>query len=263
VEDNIDLRKFIRGQLEEDYMILEAENGLSGYHKALSTIPDLIVSDVMMPDMDGFSLCKKVKSEDITSHIPIILLTARADMDSRLEGLGIGADDYLTKPFKIEELSARIKNLLESRRKLRERYQNSFSLNPGEITATSMEKKFIEKLLSIMEKHHADPEFDVETLGREIGMSRTNLYRKLKAIINQHPTEFIQTYRLKKAVMLLKCHSGNISDVAYSLGFNSLTYFTRIFKKHYGITPSEYLQQNSENLFFIKTKHHNYEKGND
>jgi len=247
VEDNIDLRKFIRGQLENDFIILEAENGLTGYQTALSTLPDLIVSDVMMPDMDGFSLCEKLKREDITSHIPIILLTARADMGSRLEGLGMGADDYLTKPFKIEELSARIKNLLESRRKLRERYRNSFSLNPGEITATSMEEKFVEKLLSIMEKHHADPEFDVETLGREIGMSRTNLYRKLKAIINQHPTEFIQTYRLKKAVMLLKCHSGNISDVAYSLGFNSLTYFTRIFKKHYGVTPSEYLQQNSEN----------------
>lgn len=263
VEDNIDLRKFIRGQLKDEYMILESKDGLSGYQTALSSLPDLIVSDVMMPDMDGFALCKKLKSEDITSHIPVILLTARADMDSRLEGLELGADDYLTKPFKVEELSARIKNLLESRRKLRERYQNSFSLNPREITSTSMEEKFVEKLLNIMEKHHANPDFDVETLGREIGMSRTNLYRKLKAIINQHPTEFIQTFRLKKAIMLLKCHSGNISDVAYSLGFNSLTYFTRIFKKHYGVTPSEYLQQHSENHYSTNTKYQNYEKGND
>ncbi len=263
VEDNVDLRKFMRGQLEYGYMILEANNGSSGYKKALNSLPDLVVSDVMMPDMDGISLCEKLKSADITSHIPIILLTARADMESRLEGLEMGADDYLTKPFKVEELSARIKNLLESRRKLRDRYQASFSLDPKEITETSIEEKFVKKLLNIMEKHHTDPDFDVETLGKEIGMSRTNLYRKLKAIINQHPTEFIQSFRLKKAVMLLKCNSGNISDVAYSLGFNSLTYFTRIFKKHYGVTPSEYLQQHSDNQFLTNTKYQNYEKGND
>lgn len=262
VEDNVDLRKFMRGQLQEDYLILEAENGYLGYQTALNSLPDLIVSDVMMPEMDGICLCEKLKSEDITSHIPIILLTARADMDSRLEGLGMGADDYLTKPFKIEELSARIKNLLESRRKLWEKYQNAFSLNPKEITATSVDEKFVQKLLNIMEKHHTDPEFDVETLSKEIGMSRTNLYRKLKAIINQHPTEFIQSFRLKKAVMLFKCHSGNISEVAYSLGFNSLTYFTRIFKKHYGITPTEYAQQFSENQNSTN-KHQNHEEGND
>ncbi len=263
VEDNVDLRKFMRGQLQEDYMILEANNGSSGYETALKFLPELIVSDVMMPDMDGISLCEKLKSEDITSHIPVILLTARADMESRLEGLEIGADDYLTKPFKIEELSARIKNLLESRRKLRDKYQASFCLDPKEITETSMEEKFVQKLLNIMEKYHTDPDFDVETLGKEIGMSRTNLYRKLKAIINQRPSEFIQSFRLKKAVMLLKCNSGNISDVAYSLGFNSLTYFTRIFKKHYGVTPSEYLQQHSENQFLTNSKYQNYEKGND
>ncbi|HSI78536.1 MAG TPA: ATP-binding protein, partial [Lunatimonas sp.] len=263
VEDNVDLRKFMRGQLQEDYMILEANNGTSGFDTALNSLPELIVSDVMMPDMDGICLCEKLKSEDITSHIPIILLTARADMDSRLEGLEIGADDYLTKPFKIEELSARIKNLLESRKKLREKFQASFSLDPKEITETSMEEKFVQKLLNTMEKHHTNPDFDVETLSKEIGMSRTNLYRKLKAIINQHPTEFIQSFRLKKAVMLFECHSGNISEVAYSLGFNSLTYFTRIFKKHYGVTPSEYLHQHSENQSITHTKYQNFVKGND
>jgi DNA-binding response OmpR family regulator/two-component sensor histidine kinase len=263
VEDNVDLRKFMRGHLKEDYLVLEADNGSSGYDTALSMLPDLVVSDVMMPEMDGICLCEKLKNEDRTSHIPIILLTARADMDSRLEGLGMGADDYLTKPFKIEELMARVSNLLESRRKLRERYSRSVSLDPKEISVTSVEESFVRKLLETMEKHHADPEFDVETLGKEIGMSRTHLYRKLKAIINQHPTEFIQTFRLKKAVLLLKNNSGNISEVAYSLGFNSLTYFTRIFKKHYGVTPSEYLQQSSENKFPTQFKLQNYEKGND
>jgi DNA-binding response OmpR family regulator len=262
VEDNPDLRKFVRGQLQEDYQILEGDNGSSGYQTAMDSLPDLIVSDVMMPVMDGISLCEKLKRDDMTSHIPVILLTARADMDSRLEGLGMGADDYLTKPFKIEELTARIINLLESRRKLREKYLGSFSLDPKEISVTSMEEKFVQKLLNIMEKHHTEPEFDVETLSKEIGMSRTNLYRKLKAIINQHPTEFIQSFRLKKAVMHFKCHSGNISEVAYSLGFNSLTYFTRIFKKHYGVTPTEYVQQFSENQI-LTNKHQNYEKGND
>lgn len=262
VEDNIDLRKFMRDQLQENYLILEADNGSSGYQTALNSLPDLIVSDVMMPEMDGICLCEKLKSDDNTSHIPIILLTARADMDSRLEGLGMGADDYLTKPFKMEEISVRIKNLLDSRRKLREKYKSSFSLDPKEITVTSVEEKFVQKLLNIMEKHHTDPDFDVETLGKEIGMSRTNLYRKLKAIINQHPTEFIQSFRLKKAVMHLKCQSGNISEVAYSLGFNSLTYFTRIFKKHYGVTPTEYTQQLSKNQI-LTNKRQTYEKGND
>jgi DNA-binding response OmpR family regulator len=247
VEDNADLRKYIRGHLKDDYLVSETENGSLGYEMALQCLPDLIVSDVMMPVMDGYCLCEKLKTEYRTSHIPIILLTARADMDSRLEGLGIGADDYLTKPFKIEELMARISNLLKSRKKLRERYGSSVSLDPKEISVSSIEEKFVRSLLSIMEKHHSDPEFDVETLGKEIGMSRTNLYRKLKAIINQHPTEFIQTFRLKKAVLLLKSNSGNISEVAYSLGFNSLTYFTRLFKKHYGMTPTEYIHQHSKN----------------
>ncbi|WP_163381555.1 two-component regulator propeller domain-containing protein [Cyclobacterium sp. SYSU L10401] len=261
VEDNADLRSFMRGHLQDDYGVSESENGASGYEIALDTIPDLIVSDVMMPVMDGICLCEKLKHEDRTCHIPIILLTARADMDSRLEGLSIGADDYVTKPFKMEELLARIGNLLESRRKLREKYSNAISLDPKEISVTSVEERFVRKLLEIMEKYHADPSFDVETLGRELGMSRTHFYRKLKAIVNQHPTEFIQTFRLKKAVQLFKSNYGNISDVAYGIGFNSLTYFTRLFKKHYGITPSEYIQQFSENNH--QYKHQNYEKGND
>ncbi|WP_114748054.1 hybrid sensor histidine kinase/response regulator transcription factor [Pleomorphovibrio marinus] len=263
VEDNMDLKNFIKGHLQDDYLVAEADNGLTGYDTALDTIPDLIVSDVMMPIMDGICLCEKLKHEDRTSHIPIILLTARADMESRLEGLGLGADDYLTKPFKIEELMARISNLLESRRKLREKYSNAISLDPKELSVTSVEERFVQKLLDIMEKHYTDPKFDVETLGKELGMSRTNLYRKLKAIINQHPTEFIQTFRLKKAVLLLKNNYGNISDVAYGIGFNSLTYFTRLFKKYYGMTPSDYIQQFSENKFPTQSKLQNYEKGND
>jgi signal transduction histidine kinase/ligand-binding sensor domain-containing protein/DNA-binding response OmpR family regulator len=263
VEDNLDLRKFMQGHLQEDYSVSEAENGETGYAVALDTIPDLIVSDVMMPGMDGICLCEKLKNEDRTSHIPIILLTSRADMDSRLEGLGIGADDYLTKPFKIEELMARVSNLLESRRKLREKYSSAVSLDPKAISVTSMEERFVQKLLDVMEKHHTDPEFDVETLGKELGMSRTNLYRKLRTIINQHPTEFIQSFRLKKAVLLLQNNFGNISEVAYGLGFNSLTYFTRIFKKHYGLTPSEYVHQFSENKTPTQSKLQNYEKGND
>jgi len=263
VEDNVDLRKFMQVNLQGDYALSEAENGALGYDIALDTIPDLIVSDVMMPVMDGICLCDKLKQEDRTSHIPIILLTARADMDSRLEGLGIGADDYITKPFKMEELRARIDNLLESRRKLREKYSHAISLDPKEITVTSVEERFVRKLLEIMEKHHTDPTFDVETLGKELGMSRTHFYRKLKAIINQHPTEFMQTFRLKKAVLLFKNNYGNISEVAYSIGFNSLTYFTRLFKKYHGMTPSEYIQQIPENKFSTQSKHQNYEKGND
>lgn len=261
VEDNVDMRIFMWKHLKDEYSVSEAENGASAYDFAIDTIPDLIVSDVMMPVMDGICLCEMLKKEDRTSHIPIILLTARADIDSRLEALGLGADDYLTKPFKMEELSARISNLLESRRKLKEIYSRSISLVPQEISVTSIEEGFVRRLLEIMEKYHADPTFDVEKLGKELGMSRTHFYRKLKAIVNQHPTEFIQTFRLKKAVLLLKNNYGNISDVAYGIGFNSLTYFTRLFKKYYGMTPSDYIQQLSEKN--NQYKHQNYEKGND
>jgi len=243
VEDNSEMRQFIGVSLKEDYRISEAENGKTGIEKAVELIPDLILSDVMMPEMDGVTFSEKLKKDERTSHIPIILLTARADKDSKLEGLETGADDYLTKPFQMEELMVRIKNLMASRKRLREKYSRSFSLEPSEITVTSTDERLMTRLLTIMEDNLSNPEFDVESLSREIGMSRVHLHRKLRALIDQAPTEFIRTFRLKRAAYLLSKNYGNISEVAFKLGFNSLTYFSRSFKKYYGVQPSEFVQE--------------------
>ncbi|HSI77511.1 MAG TPA: two-component regulator propeller domain-containing protein [Lunatimonas sp.] len=243
VEDNPEMRQYIGESLNGEYRISEAENGKTGVEKAVELMPDLILSDVMMPELDGVSLSDQLKKDERTSHIPIILLTARADEDSKLDGLETGADDYLTKPFQVEELLLRIKNLITSRKRLREKYSRSFSLEPSEITVTSTDERLLTRLLSIMEDNLSNPEFDVERLSREIGMSRVNLHRKLKALIDQAPTEFIRTFRLKRAAYLLSKNYGNISEVAFNLGFNSLTYFSRSFKQYYGVTPSEFVQE--------------------
>lgn len=243
VEDNLEMREYIGEILRDEYQISEAENGKIGMEKAVELMPDLILSDVMMPELDGVSLSGQLKKDERTSHIPIVLLTARADKDSKLDGLETGADDYLTKPFQMEELLLRIKNLILSRKRLREKYSKSFSLEPSEITVTSTDECLMKRLLSIMEENLSNPDFDVESLSREIGMSRVNLHRKLKALIDQAPNEFIRTFRLKRAAYLLTQNYGNISEVAFNLGFNSLTYFSRSFKQYYGVKPSDFVQE--------------------
>lgn len=242
VEDNTELRCFISEQLSQHYRVSEAQNGLQGYRQALETGPDLVISDVMMPEMDGVALCEKLKTDERTSHIPIILLTAKADLESKLEGLQTGADDYLTKPFKLEELQVRIHNLLENRRKLRERFSRQITLNPKEITVTSTDERFLQKALSVVEAHMANAEFDVETFSKEIGMSRAQLHRKLTALSGLSANEFIRSLRLKRAASLLLQHQGNVSEVAYQVGYSSLNYFTKCFRDFHGQTPTEYLR---------------------
>jgi DNA-binding response OmpR family regulator len=213
-------------------------NGLEGYRMALEGLPDLIISDVMMPGMDGFTLCSTLKTDPRTSHIPVVLLTAKADAESKLAGLETGADDYLTKPFGLEELLLRVRNLLESRRKLREKYGKQLTLNPKEITVTSTDAQFLERALSIMETQMANPDFDVEAFSREVAMSRSQLHRKLVALTGQGPGDFIRTIRLKRAAALLQSQAGNVSDVAYRVGFTNLPYFSKAFREHFGQTPS-------------------------
>lgn len=204
-------------------------------------MPDLIISDIMMPELDGLSLCEKLKTNERTSHIPVILLTARADTASKMAGLETGADDYLTKPFQVEELLMRIRNLIEMRRKLRERYRRSLILQPSEVVVTSVDEKFLQKVMGIMEANLSNSEFDVEMFSREIGMSRVQLHRKLKALTDQPASEFIRTFRLKRAASLMAQQAGNISEVAYAVGFNSIAYFTKCFKEHFGQRPSEFI----------------------
>jgi len=248
VEDNSDLRLYIRGYLDQSYQIIEAENGRRGFEKAIDKVPDLILSDVMMPEMDGYEFCGKLKTDERTSHIPVILLTARASMESKIEGLETGADDFITKPFDPQEMLVRIKNLILQRSRLRESILNEFQkgdqssiLNVPLSGLNEMDKKFIQKGLGLIEKHLSDTDFDVEIFSREMALSHSQVHRKLKAIINLSATGFIRMVRLKKAAELLRKKSGTVSEIAYDVGFNTLPYFTKCFKEQFGMTPTEYI----------------------
>ncbi len=239
VEDNADVRFYIKDNLPGTYHILEAQDGMEGVQVAQQSIPDLIISDVMMPKMDGFALCKRLKSDERTSHIPIILLTARAAIENKIEGLETGADDYLIKPFEPKELVTRVKNLNESRRKLRERFSVGVVLKPGEIAASSVDDAFLVKVMAAVEKEIGNENFTVEDLGHEVGMSRSQLHRKLVALTNQAPNQFIRWIRLQRAMDLLKKKAGTVSEVAYGVGFGDPSYFSKLFHRQFGLRPSD------------------------
>lgn len=241
IEDNADLRSFICETLQPLYQVLEAVDGQEGYKKAVKTIPDLILSDVMMPKMNGVDLCRKLKENEKTAHIPVVLLTAKAGGEDRKEGLETGADDYLIKPFEATELLVRIKNLIESRRKLREHFSREITLQPSAVAITSVDEKFLQRVMQIIETHMSDASFGVEAFSREVAMSRMQLFRKLKALTNHSPGDFIKIIRLKRAADLLSQGAGTIAEVAFLVGFNEPSYFTRCFQKEFGQTPSEFL----------------------
>ena len=240
VEDNPDLRDYITSLLDKDYSITKAVNGVEGLEMAKKSVPDLIISDVMMPKMDGYELCDKLKTDETTDHIPIILLTAKASQDSKLEGLKTGADAYLTKPFDEKELKIRIKNLIEIRKKLQKTHKNESFLKPKDVKVTSVQEKFLFKVKEIIEDNMDNDRFTIEELGDKLFMSRSQVHRKLKAITNQSATEFIRNYRLHRAANLLKQESGNVTEIAYQVGFSSQAYFSRSFQKLFGVSPTEY-----------------------
>jgi len=242
VDDNADLRTYMRECLTEDYYILEAMDGLEGFNKAVEKIPDLIVSDVMMPEMDGYELCRKLKTDERTSHIPVILLTARASSESRIEGLETGADDFITKPFDLQELLVRIKNLILQRNKLKERFRKEieFSKLSGDSDVVSMDEQFIRKAKAIVEQNISEPDFTIEDFAGKMALSRVQLHRKLKALTGQSATQFIRTIRLNRAAELLLKKSATVSEIAYDVGFNTLPYFTKCFQEQFGVNPSEF-----------------------
>lgn len=245
VEDNIDLGQYIGDHLPDCGIIL-AVNGKDGLNKAIHHVPDLIISDVMMPEMDGVELCKKIKEEEKTSHIPVILLTAKADIESRLEGLETGADDYMTKPFNARELQTRVKNLIHQREKLIARFSRTVILKPKEIAITSPDEIFLEKVMVIIENHLGNSEFSVDDFQKEIGMSRMQLHRKLKALTGHSAGEFMRIQRLIRASEMLSKTDDNISEVCYQTGFTSLSYFAKCFKKQFGTTPKDYASTHSQ-----------------
>ncbi len=241
VEDNPEVTSFICSFLEDRYRIISANDGQQGQQMALDRFPDLIISDVMMPEMDGFELCRAIKSDERISHIPIILLTAKADVSSKIEGLEYGADAYVTKPFEARELQVRCQNLIEQRRKLCEKFARHPHISMAEIAATSMDQRFLDRFLNEFEKHMANPNLSTEQIARAVGMSRSNLNRKIKALTNQSTHEFIRTLRLKHAARLLKQSVGSVAEVAYRVGFNNTSHFAKVFRQMFGLSPSEFL----------------------
>ncbi len=242
IEDSKDMRAFIRMRLEAAFYIIEAVNGQDGILKAFKMVPDLIISDVMMPEKNGYEVCQALKTDLRTCHIPVILLTAKAAQEEKLEGLEIGADDYLTKPFDSKELLIRAQNLIQLRRQLRERFAESITLKPNEVTTNSLDQTFLENALQIVESNIANEQFGIDILSREIGMSRPNLNRKFRALINQSTNQFIQSVRLQRAADLLSQNAGTVAEIAFQTGFGSTAYFVKCFKDHFGETPGNYLK---------------------
>lgn len=244
IEDNDDFRFYLKDNLKELYHIIEAANGKEGWQKALALHPNLIVSDISMPEMNGIDLCRKIKQDSRTKHIPIILLTALTGEEQQLKGLETGASDYLTKPFNFEILLSKIKNLLVQQESMRKTYQTQVEAKPGEVAVESINEKLIQQVLQVIEKNMANYEFSVEELSAEVYMSRVTLYKKLLTLTGQTPVEFIRTIRLKRAAQLLETGQLTISQVSYKVGFKSQKYFTKCFKAEFNALPSAYNQEN-------------------
>ena len=246
VEDNSDMRQYIGSNLIDKYEIMEAVDGVDGFEKALSFGPDLIISDIMMPLMDGIELCKKIKTDEQTSHIAVILLTARSSQKDLLTGLETGADDYLAKPFNSEELQLRIHNIIETRKRFREKFSISQQVEPKNIAITSVDQKLMQKALDIIEEHMDDAEFSVETFSSLIGMNRVSLYHKIKSLTNLTTREFFTVIRLKRAAQLLKESGLSVTEIAYQVGFKDPSHFSKLFKKQFGKSPKEYIKESAE-----------------
>jgi CheY-like chemotaxis protein/AraC-like DNA-binding protein len=241
VEDNSDMRNYIRDHLIDLYRVIESEDGKAGLRKASADVPDLIITDLMMPKMDGIELCKQLKSDVRTSHIPIIMLTAKGGIDNQLEGLETGADDYLTKPFDGKELLVRIKNLIVQRQNLRELFSTKeLQIDPRKITVNSTDQKFLEQVLILLEDNFSNSDFGVPEIQDSLAMSKTQLHRKLKALTNEAPGELLRNFRLKRAAQLLSKKADSVTQIAYQVGFNNLSYFAKCFKEVYGVAPSAF-----------------------
>ena len=246
VEDNIDFRSFMKETLQEQFKIYEAQDGQKGYDTVHKVLPDLIISDVMMPNVDGLELCTMLRKDIRTSHIPFILLTARTADEDKIKGLEIGADDYITKPFNMDLLLLRVRKLLEKRSQFQKQFQKTVDISPSEVQITSMDEKLIKKAVATVEKNISESKFSVEDLSRELGMSRVYLYKKLISITGKSPIEFIRIIRLKRGLQLLEKSQMNIAEIAYEVGFNSPRYFSKYFKEEYGILPTAYAKRHKE-----------------
>jgi signal transduction histidine kinase/ligand-binding sensor domain-containing protein/DNA-binding response OmpR family regulator len=248
VDDNSDVRYFIKSHFSSTYQILEAANGVEGFNSALNSIPDIIISDVMMPDMDGFEFCRKIRKDERTSHIPIILLTAFGSREHEIEGLSQGADDYITKPFDLVILQTKIENILSVRQSLKQKYTGEMLLQPRNIILNSPDERFLQKAIEVVENNISDPDLDIERFASEIGVSRMQLYRKLDALTEMTVKEFIRNIRLKRAAQMLVQKKLTISEVAYAVGFRDLSHFRKCFRQEFGMNATEYAEKHPSSV---------------
>ena len=247
VEDNIVLRSFIKEILKPNYNILQAENGKIALEKAIKHLPDLIVSDVVMPEMVGTELCSKIKTNIATSHIPVILLTSRTSLIYKFEGLESGADDYITKPFNLKEFTLKIKNILDSKQNLKNKFTSNSSFESLDISLTSLDQKLLEKAFKIVKDNISNQDFNIAQFSEDLGVSRSMLFTKIKAWANSTPNEFIQEIRLNRAAKLLELDKFTVSEVSYKVGFKRPKYFSQCFKNKYNLTPSEFSKKFGNN----------------
>lgn len=244
VEDNVELREYLVAELKAEFTVLEAAHGEEGLTLALEGGPDLIISDIMMPVKDGIEFCNEIKSNISTSHIPFILLTAKATVDDQIKGIKTGADLYVPKPFNVRYLITHVQQMIESRRKLYARFSQDVYLMPGKVTTNSLDQEFLQKAIDYIIGNLQDPQLGVESIGELFHLSRMQAYRKIKALTGKSVVEFIRMVRMKQAIKLMDSHKLTLSEIAFEVGFNSASYFTRCFKDEFGKTPSEYLEGN-------------------
>lgn len=244
VEDNEDFRFYLKDNLKLQYTVLEAKNGSEGLDLALSAMPDLIVSDIMMPELNGIEMCKKIKGDPRTSHIPVVMLTARTADEQKIEGFASGANDYVTKPFNFEILQSRIRNLIAQRDAFRKNFHKHIDVKTAAVQITSLDEKLIKKAIQVVEENLGEPDFSVEKFSRELGMSRVHLYKKLLSLTGKSPIEFIRTIRLQRAAQLLQKSQLSVSEIAYQVGFNNPKYFSKYFKDEFNVLPSAYANGN-------------------
>ena len=252
VDDNADIRSFIKHTLEDEYTIHEAENGKQGLEMAVSLLPNIILTDIVMPTMDGFELCEKVKTTTATSHIPVLMITAKSSQESELKALQNGADDYIRKPFDIELLELKLTNIVKQREDLRRRFNREVTVKPKEVTVTSTDQLFLQQAIDIVEKHMTNTEFNVEMMVKEMGHSRSNLYLKFKEITGLSSSEFIRSIRLKRAMQLFDQSDFSVKEIMYMTGFSTASYFSKCFKKQFGLIPSEYVAKRKAKRKSIK-----------
>ena len=243
VEDNQEFRTFLKEQLEDFYRIVEAADGEEGERKAIEENPDLIISDIMMPKVDGIELCRRIKTNVQTSHIPVILLTARTADDIKINSYEVGADSYMSKPFNFDMLMVRIEKLIEQQERRKQEFRKNIEVNPSAITITSVDEQLIQKCLEYIEKNMDNPEYGVEELSGDLGMVRMSLYRKLQSITGHTPTDFIRSIRLKRAAQLLQGSRLPIIEIANRVGFSSSSYFSKCFKEMFGMLPKQYAEE--------------------